>query len=191
MTPHIRRAALLVLLAVSAGRPATAGDIAHWQLDMAKSRLGFAATQSGMTFQGRFQEFTATIAFDPANLEGSSIAVDVDMTSVTTGNIQRDTALPDKDWFNVASFPNASFRSSTIHKVGNGYEAVGSLIMRGVGQPLILPFSLIIDGDTAHAKGQVSINRTLFGVGQGAWSTGDIVGTMITIDLDITARRPS
>lgn len=189
MNQRFRRIASLVALALSASLPAAAGDVAHWQLDGSKSRLGFTATQSGMAFQGQFRKFTANIAFDPANLEGSSIAVDIDVASVTTGDAQRDGALPDKDWFNIAGFPHASFETTSIHKASDGFEAAGTLVIRGTRQPLALPFALTIDGDTAHAKGQVTINRSLYGVGQGAWSKGDIVGTDVTIDLDIIARR--
>lgn len=189
MNPLFSRHMLLTLFALSLATSADAAEIPHWQVDSSKSRLGFSGTQSGMTFQGQFQKFSASIGFDPANLGSSRIAVDIDIASATTGDVQRDAALPGKDWFDSTAFPNATFESVSISKIGDGYEAAGTLTIRGVRHPLTLPFSLSIDGDVAKAHGRAALSRTLFGIGQGSWSTGDVVGTDVTVDIDITATR--
>lgn len=157
---------------------------------MAKSQLGFSGTQTGAAFDGKFTRFSAAIVFDPDHLDTSHITVTVDLASAATGDVQRDTALPGSDWFDVAEFPKASFVTTAIRKTGqNAYEAAGNLTLRGVTKPLVLPFTLQIDGTTAHAVGHVNLVRTAFGIGQGPWATGEWVALDVDVNLDITATR--
>ena len=169
---------------------APAADAPNWTVDLAKSKLGFSGTQTGDPFSGSFTRYDAAIAFDPAHLEASHLAVTVDLASAATGDPQRDTALPGDDWFDIAHFPQASFVSDTIRKKPDGtYEVAGHLMLRGVTRPLTLPFALDINGTSAHAKGHATLIRTAFGVGQGQWTTGDYVALEVGVDIDIVATR--
>lgn len=183
-----------VLLAASLMTPvvmtSARADAAIWTVDCSKSRLGFSGTQTGAKFEGKFTKYAATIAFDPEHPETSRISVTVDLASATTGDTQRDTALPGKDWFDVGHFPQARFESTAVRRRGVGsYEATGNLTLHGVARPVVLPFTLDINGSTAHAKGHVEIIRTSFGVGQGPWSSGQWVALEVGIDIDLVAAR--
>jgi hypothetical protein len=54
-----------------------------------------------------------------------------------------------------------------------------------------MPFTLQITGTTAHAKGHLSLVRTLFGIGQGPWSSGQWVALDVEVDVDIVATPAS
>lgn len=163
---------------------------APWKLDVAKSQLAFSGTQTGTVFKGHFARFSAQIDFDPDHLETSHIVVVVDPASAVTGDMQRDKALIEKDWFDTAQFPQAKFVTTAIRKTGaNAYTAAGVLTLRGVTKPVILPFMLAITGTTAHAKGHLDLVRTSFGIGQGAWSTGQWVALDVGVDIDIVATQ--
>ena len=54
---------------------------------------------------------------------------------------------------------------------------------------MVLPFTLTIAGDQAHAVGHAKLVRTDFGVGQGTWASGDYVALDVSVDLDIVATR--
>lgn len=180
-------AALATALIIPLGAPAQA---ASWTVDPSKSKLAFSGTQTGSRFDGSFSRYTATIDFDPDRLETSRIAVTVDLASAATGDAQRDTALPEKDWFDVGEFPQARFESNTIRKTGDGsYEAAGTLTIRGISQPVVLPFTLQIDGANARAKGRVSLLRNAFGIGQGAWNNDQWVAFEVGVDIDIVAAK--
>lgn len=193
MTALFRWPARTILSALVIGSwisAASAAGAATWSVDMAKSQLGFSGTQTGAAFDGKFTRFSAAIVFDPDHLDTSHITVTVDLASAATGDVQRDTALPGSDWFDVAEFPKASFVTTAIRKTGqNAYEAAGNLTLRGVTKPLVLPFTLQIDGTTAHAVGHVNLVRTAFGIGQGPWATGEWVALDVDVNLDITATR--
>lgn len=165
--------------------PATA-----WSMDPEKSTLGFSGTQTGNAFSGTFGRFSADILFDPDNLAGSSIAVTVATDSAATGDRQRDRAIPGGDWFAASQFPEAVFRSQTIRALDDGtFEADGALTVRDVSQPLTLPFSVTIAGDSAVADGTVTLNRRDFGVGRGEFETGKWVGLEVPVTFHIEATR--
>jgi polyisoprenoid-binding protein YceI len=61
------------------------------------------------------------------------------------------------------------------------------LYLRGVAAPLTLPFTLAIDGASAHAKGHAELSRRAFGIGQGPWATDQWVAFEVGVDIDVTA----
>ena len=177
-----------------AATPAKAGTAASpsgaWTVDYAKSTLGFSATETGTAFDGRFEKYDAKINFNPADLSSAFIDVTVDMTSAKTGDKQRDIALPEDDWFAAKKFPSTHFTSTKIEKTGVGeYIAHGLLTIREASKPVNLPFSLRIDGDTAHAIGSTSLARTDYGVGQGDFADDQWVGLNVKVTVDIVATR--
>ena len=183
----MKRIATIASIAWFAASPAIA---ATWTVDPSKSTLGFSGAQIGTPFQGRFKKWTATIDFDPAKPEAGHVVAVVDMASASTGDAQRDESLPQADWFDIAKFPQARFEATSLRaKGGDAYEAPGKLTIRGVSVPCVLPFTLTIAGETAHAKGHVQLLRTTYGVGQGTWSTGDVVGLDVGVDFDLTAMK--
>jgi polyisoprenoid-binding protein YceI len=183
----IVRAAALSFAALLFAQPAVA---ASWSVDGAKSNLGFLGTQSGAPFEGHFTKWQAEIDFDPANLASGRAQVTIDMSSATTNDPEKDQSLPQSDWFNVKSFPQATFQATSFRaKGGNAYEAVGTLSIRGVKKDVILPFTFETEGNAGHAKGKLELLRTDYGVGQGEWSSGQMVGLTVAVVVDIRATK--
>jgi polyisoprenoid-binding protein YceI len=178
----------LALGLLAAAVIAPAAEARPWTVDKAASRLGFAASMNGDAFEGTFRRWDAVIVFDPANLKASRASVTVDMTSAVTGQSTRDEALPSGDWFAANRFPRATFVTRTITRTGpNRYSAAGDLTIRGVKRPVVLPFTLAITGNTAKMNGQLVLDRTAFGVGQGQWRTGSAVPAKVTVNVAVTA----
>ncbi|MEA1834921.1 YceI family protein [Methylobacterium durans] len=181
---NTRHLCLVAALLVAAA-PATA---AEWAVDPAKSAIKFSGVQVGATFIGRFERFDAKVDFDPAKPEAGHAVVLVDLASARTGDVQRDEALPQKDWFDLKSANQARFEATRFVDKGHGdYEAVGTLTMLGTSRPLTLPFQLTLDRGQAHATGHVGLVRTDFGVGQGPWASGQWVGLDVGVDIDLVA----
>ena len=181
----------LLLAICLAGTPslAAAAD-ATWIVDPSKSRLGFSGTQTGTRFEGRFKHFEAQIHFDPSHPQSGQAHVVVDIASAATGDTQRDEAMPGADWFDAGKFPTAVFEAKSFQpKGGDQYAAPGTLTIRGVSHEVVLPFTLTIDGDTAHARGRLELVRTQFGIGQGPWASGQWVALAVGVDVDLTAIR--
>jgi polyisoprenoid-binding protein YceI len=163
---------------------------AEWTMDEGKSRLGFVGSQSGSAFEGKFSHWTAKIDFDPANPSVGSAVITIDMGSAATGDKQKDLSLPQVEWFDIKHFPQAVFEAKGFRpKGGSAFEAPGSLTIRGHGKDVVLPFTLDITGQTAHAKGRLDLIRTEFGVGQGEWSTAQYVALDVAVTFDLFAVR--
>ncbi len=154
------------------------------------AQLGFVAQWEGQPVIGSFQQWTADIVFSPDDLKNSSLTVKVDLASVATGDEQRDSALPSADWFDVAHHPTAIFLASNFKKVAEGsYKANGTLSLRDKTAPIVLSFKLKIDGDKATAKGSTTLDRTVFGVGQGEFSATDQISAAVKVSFNLTAMR--
>ncbi len=163
---------------------------AEWVADPASSKLEFTGSQSGQKFRGRFEKFAGRISFDPARPEAGSADVTIELASATTGDRERDGAIPAPEWFDVKKFPQATFHAASFTaKGGDAYEATGKLTIRGVGADVVLPFTLQIDGDTAHAAGHVDLLRTTFGIGQGPWASDQIVAFQVVVEVALVARK--
>ena len=162
-----------------------------WVVDKNVSVLSFTGTQTGKSFSGEFSDFEAMIILDPDNLDAASITVTVQTGSAKTGDRQRDSALPGKDWFNEKSFPSAVFEATNVIKApDDSFVARGTLSLRGVSKEIDLPFSLQIEDGTAFAEGSVQLIRSDFGVGQGEFSSGKWVGLEVDVSFMIKAIHP-
>ena len=166
--------------------------IGNWRVVKDNSHVKFTASQQGKAFTGEFQKYDVLINFKEDAVEDATVTATIDLASVSAGDKDRDGALPGKDWFDVKNTPKAVFQSDDFVKTGdNAYEARGTLSMKGKSQPLTLPFMLDITGARAEMEGEVTIDRTLWEVGSGNWSTDEWVSTKVVVDLKITAENPN
>ena len=185
----MRCSPLLALVAVVAA-PAHAASAPTWTIDRPASRVAFVASMNGQAINGGFRRFDARIAFDPANLSGSSVIAVIDTASATAGDQTRDEALPTEDWFATKLFPRATFRSTAFKALGGSrYVAAGTLTIRDKTRPVQLPFQLAIAGGKAQMRGSLTIDRRWFGVGQGQFAGTDAVAANVRIDVAIDAHR--
>jgi polyisoprenoid-binding protein YceI len=187
LTRCARSAAILAALLGAAS--AIAAAPARWAVNPG-ARLGFTSALAGQAFHGAFRRWDAQIAFDPKQLAASKVVVTVDLASATAGDPSKDQAMPTADWFDVGHFPRAIFTSTGFKDLGNGrYQAQGTLSLRGVSRPLVLPFTLAFSGDQAKMTGSAVVNRSLFGVGQGQFKAADTVPFNVTLDIALTAHK--
>jgi polyisoprenoid-binding protein YceI len=191
-TPRALRTALLAIsasAAMCASSSALAAAPARYSLDSAKSTLEYAFIQAGAQNKGTFRKYATTLDFAADNLAASKLDVVVDMTSLDTGDKERDDTLRGSDLFDVAKSPQARFTSAQIVKTANGYDAVGKLTLRGVTRDTHVPFTLrtATEGGkpVSYLTGKTTIKRLEFGVGQGDWKSTEWVGDEVTITYSV------
>ncbi len=178
------RCAALALLLVLPG-PARASD---WKVVAEKSWLGFTGSAAGAPVEGRFSRWEARIELDRENVEAGRATVTVDMGSAVTGDREKDQALPRAAWFDVQAFPHAMLAVQSLRaKGGHDYDAIGTLALRNMTKPIIMPVTIEVDGNTLHARGRLELVRTDYGVGQ---TTGaQWVALEVVAAFDVTAER--
>ena len=187
------RRMLAILLIVSAFGMATASaapseELPPWSADPERSRIAFTFTQLGSPIEGVFGDYDVEIRFNPDGPAGE-VRVVIETASIDTGDDDRDVQARSSDFFSVEAFPEAVFDATDIRRDGDGYLAVGTLTLKGQTKPLTLPFTLTVDGDTAHAQGSLVVNRQDFAIGTGEWATNAAVGDEVRIAISVTATR--
>ena len=114
------------------------------------------------------------------------------MRSAATGDATRDEALPTADWFATTLFPRATFTSRRFVSLGGSrYRVDGDLMIRNVARPVSFPFQLAIKGAAATMLGRLSLDRTLFGVGQGQFKGTDTVAGKVDVVISVNASKAS
>ena len=161
-----------------------------WVVDQATSRIEFSGTHAGRTFKGVFEQWVAEIAFDPADLAKSDVTVTVKTASAKTGDLMYDGTLPQAEWLDPKSFPDAVFKTKAVRlKAPGQYEADGELTLKGHRLALVLPFSLTITGDQAQMTGAVKLDRSKFDIGQKSDAKAEWVSNDISVSLTLRAKK--
>lgn len=166
----------------------------EWEIDSAHSAINFTINHFFTPVDGTFEDYDATVMFNPDDLENSSIDVTIPVTSINTRNDRRDGHLQSEDFFNAEQWPSISFESSSIESRGdNQFVAIGELTIRDVTRDFELPFTLqgmmdhpmqentTVAGIVANAQ----LMRTDFGVGVGDWAATAVVGDEVDIQLNL------
>jgi len=180
-------AVVLGVQLLAAAVPATAAPAAtpHYVLDPAKSSLEFTFLQAGAWNKGHFGHFTVSFDFSAENLAASRLDVTIEMSSVDTGDQERDDTVRGADLFAVTKFPQAHFSATQITKTAAGYEAIGKLTIRGVTRDMQVPFSFrtATEGGATvgYMSGKTTLRRLDYGVGQGDWKATDQVGNEVGV----------
>ncbi|MCB5197828.1 cytochrome b/b6 domain-containing protein [Loktanella sp. TSTF-M6] len=149
--------------------------------------LGITVVQMGDEVTGSFADWTAAITFDPdATADAGTVEVTVSIGSLTLGSVT-DQAMG-ADFFNQANFPTATFAAPITVQDDGSYVADGTLTLKGVEAPVTLPFSLTLEGDTATASGQTTLNRQTFNIGESMEGESNLAFDVI-VTMDLTATR--
>lgn len=142
--------------------------------------------------RGTFNEFSADIAIAENPLE-STLTATVQMDSIDTGNADRDGHLRANDFFDVATYPTMTLRSTGFSGSGEEFTMTADLTIRGITQSVTfdLEFAGVgtdpWGGTRAGFSASTTINRKDFGV---EWNApletgGVLVGDKVQIELDV------
>lgn len=184
------RTTLAVLAGAALAAPVARAASSPYTLLPARSSLTYAFSQAGAENQGRFKAFS--VSFDPA---AGRLDVVIDMRSFDTGDQQRNGILGGKDFFDVAQYPQARFTATRLQRTATGYEAMGSLTLRGVTRNVTIPFTWRVTTEqgrpVGYLAGEATVGRLDFGVGQGQWKSTEWVGNDVRVSysLVLTAGR--
>jgi polyisoprenoid-binding protein YceI len=180
MTLRINHRSLVLLLALALPCVASAAD---YTVQPAGSTLGFSSSFQGSGFDGHFDKWTAAISYDQAKLAASKFDVTVDLSSVKTGDSDRDGALPGPDFFNVAKYPQAHFVTTGFRQQGTQVIADGTLTLHGVSKPVSLNIAFKPQGSGATLDVSGVVKRLDFGVGGGQYADTSVIAA----DVKVTA----
>lgn len=132
--------------------------------EMTKSSLTFVGGSSVVDHQGGFATFTVDVG-NSDDLVNSTVTATVDLTSVYTDTDRLTEHLQKEDFFNVATYPEATFTSTSVVAVDDGYTITGDLSLKGVTKSITMAATLDDDVFTAN----FDIPRKEFNVGNDSY----------------------
>ena len=131
-----------------------------------------------------------TVVFDEQNPAQSSVQVTLPLAQLDTHVPDLDEHLKKADFFDAASYPVVTFRSTRVEPLGGGkFKVTGDLSVHGVTHPVVLDATLNKVG--VHPMTQVqsigfdataSIKRSDFGVGAYVPNVSDEIAIRITTE---------
>jgi len=170
-------------------------EAATWNIDAAHSEVGFSVRHMMVSkVRGRFTNFSGQIVTAENPLE-SSVTAEIDLTSIHTGQEQRDQHIQSADFFEVEKYPTMTYRSTGVRVEDGEYILDGDLTLKGVTKnvPLRLelqgfaedPYGGYRAGFTATGE----LNRRDFNVNFNApmQNGGVVVADKIQLHLEIEA----
>jgi len=148
-----------------------------YRLDKSHASLVFKIDHIGYSaYTGAFDDFDATLGFDPLRPETMNITATIDVGSldIPAPPMGFLDELKSAAWLNAVNFPSMSFRSTKVSRTApNAARVEGMLDFRGVAAPVA--FDAVFNGGYAgfppydpnarigfSAKG--SLKRSIFGV---------------------------
>jgi polyisoprenoid-binding protein YceI len=161
---------------------ATAGAQTPIRLQPSQSEVVFVTKQMGVPVEGKFRTFAATLDLDPKKPESGSISVQITMLSGLLGVPEADAELPKPIWFDVAKFPEATFKSTSIKGLGNGKFMVdGKLSIKGNVRDVTVPVTIMQSGGTSTAIGSFVVKRVDYKIGEGEWTDTTVVANDVQV----------
>ncbi|MGA2537410.1 MAG: YceI family protein [Terracidiphilus sp.] len=172
------------------------GTTTIWKLDPAHSVAEFKVKHMMISnVKGRFTGLSGTLQLDETDRTRSTVEASIDVSTIKTGDDQRDGHLKSAEFFDTEKFPTITFKSTNVDSTGGAdYEVTGDFTLHGVtkavtfkvedvSEPSKDPWGNHRIGLTATTK----IDRRDFGL---TWNSaletgGLLVGEHVTINLEV------
>jgi polyisoprenoid-binding protein YceI len=181
---------------ITIGTPTIADLSGDYVVDPSHSRIGFVARHAMVTkVRGSFNEFEGAGTFDAEDPSRSRLEVTIQAKSIDTRNADRDGHLRGNDFFDMDTYPEIRFASTTVAFHGETLQVTGDLTIKGVTKPVTVDLEYTgtaIDpwgNRRVGLEGNVTVNRKDWGV---TWNAaleagGVLVSEKVQLEFEISA----
>jgi polyisoprenoid-binding protein YceI len=170
-----------------------------WMVDTAHTAAGFSVKHMMVsTVRGTLGPVKGTIDYDGKSIDSLKADITIDVTGVNTNNEGRDKDLKSNNFFEIAQFPTATFKSKRVEPAGQGkFRLIGDLTIHGVTKEVALnvegPSPILKQPNGAQkigASATTTLNRKDFGM---QWNrmveAAPVVGDEVQVTIDIEANK--
>jgi len=166
-----------------------------WVLDPLHSEVQFKVKHLVIsTVSGFFKSFEGELVTADDDFEDAEISFSLDVDSIDTTQPQRDEHLKSAEFFDAATYPKITFKSTSIKKTGDDeYKLTGDLTVKDITKPVTLDAEFGGSTDDFYGNTKAGfevtgkINRKDFGLTwDGVTEAGSIVvGEDIKLNINV------
>ena len=169
----------------------------RYEVDPTHATIGFEVSHLVISkVRGHFKEYSASLLLDEDGTLLEAEAV-IQTQSIDTGVKKRDNHLRNADFFDVSTYPEIMFKSTSIEEKNGATLMIGDLTIRGVSKQIELPYKLLgpIKDPWGNTKigleASTTIDRTEFGL---TWNKaleagGVVVGDEVELQINLEAAK--
>jgi polyisoprenoid-binding protein YceI len=186
MNKHLIAAGVSALIAGSAMAAPTT-----YNLDPSHTYPSFAADHFGgvSVWRGKFAKSSGVVTLDRSAKTGT-VDVTIDVASVDTGNAPLDQKVKSDEFLDVAKYPTAAFKGTSMRFKGDTPVAVsGDFTFHGVTKPLTLKIDTfkcfvnpMIKREVCGAEASAQFDRADYGV---TWGTSYGFKTLTQLQIQV------
>jgi polyisoprenoid-binding protein YceI len=172
----------------------------NWVADASHSEISFKVKHLMITnVKGNFTDYTANVTTEDNDFGTADINFTAQVSSVNTGNEQRDGHLRSADFFDAENHPVLTFKSTSIsgYDGSSDYQVHGDLSLHGQTHPVTLDVELggVANDPWGNTKAgftlSTKINRKHWGL---VWNApteagGLLVSEEVKINIDLQLLR--
>lgn len=161
-------------------------------IDQSHSAVIFSWDHRGYSHPvARFEKISGTVLLDQSDLTRSSVSVSMPLAGLRTGDDALDTRLKRAEFFDLATYPAITFKSSRVETTAaNRLKVIGDLSVHGITKSVTLDVIINkirpVSGSRLSAgfDADVTLSRSDFGMGRYVPMTGDELTVHITLEAD-------
>ena len=143
----------------------------------------------------RFNDVDAVLTYDAEDVSNSTVTVDIDPASIDSGVAKFDEHLVGEDMFDVATFPEIKFTTTSFKRVTPSTgKLVGDLTMKGVTKPVTLDVDFNAAGINRWSKqpmmgfsARADILRSDWNLGYAVPAVSDEVEIILEVEFSLKA----
>jgi polyisoprenoid-binding protein YceI len=162
-----------------------------WTVDGSAASVAFSGRSSRLApvFAARFCSVAGSVQL--ADDESASrVDVDVDLTSMTTGNSRWDDLLSAVDPFDVVRHPVGCYRSASVRLAGAAARVDGFLALCGRSVPVrLVGTHALLGDDRARLRAAGEVDRRAFGLRVDLPGCGFLVPSRLRVEVDVEVVR--
>ena len=168
-----------------------AAETVNYKIDPTHTATVFTWNHLGFsTPSANFSDIQGNIYVDNNRPAKSCVSVVIPVKSINTNVPKKKKKIQDRDWFDVAKYPNITFKSTKVETTDKKhFKILGNLTVKGITKPVIL--NAILNSQAQHPMAKVpaigfnaatTIKRSDFGMADIIPAVSDTIEIQITTE---------
>jgi len=150
------------------------------------STVSWVGSKVTGSHDGGFRAFEGEIVLIDRDPAASRVSVVIDTTSIWSDTERLTEHLKSADFFEVATYPTATFTSTSIVTGEEGWSVTGNLEMHGVAKSITFPAMILVEENRIVVRAEFFVQRYDWGIVYPG-KPDDLIRDEVVIRLDMVA----